>query len=335
MDLEKVIEWPKKYWPQLRRIAKAIGRWWNSLGSDRQRGLLALAIVTLVLAFLLYRSSLVPHVNEDELRHLLHDNIWISYDPQHYDPFEDKYPTRESIQSDLAAISDAGFTGIVTASSEGVLGQIPAIANECNLQVIMGVWDPKNLRELGAAASQRKFVGAYVVGHNRLGYYKVEHLREAANWLRCRTGRPVSTYEYWSRFEETPELCEVGDFLFADVHVARSGGMSRDVDVFAESARTMADLAVRFDKALMLGGVTSPWNGLNGASLESQRAFHKLAMTVTKSDSGLGCEAALVFHSAFDLSWKAESRHFHSWDPFTGLLEPSGEPRPAAKEITK
>lgn len=318
---------------------------------DRKKGIAVLCIVALILSALVTLDVLDIRVLDrrhpaSEVARLLQSHCWLGYDPLDFDPTVCPNPTSTSVARDLRWIRAAGFTGIVTFGSKGTLAEIPAVAKQEGLAVIMGVWDPPDRLEFEQAVRQRQFVDAYCVGHTRLGEphgYTMEELEIAINLLRRRSGRPVTTSEE-ARFYRDPRLRRLGDWLFPDVHVSLldspvaipSANPHRDVERYIELVRKLPGLADGTHRPLMLKCVVYPWSGAAGASLESQRIFFGGVVEGLRGpDIGLPFKInAIVVHSAFDSPWKT-GYPFYSWNRFEGLLDRDGTPRPAAREIIK
>jgi hypothetical protein len=70
---------------------------------------------------------------------------------------------------------------------------------------------------------------------------------------------------------------------------------------------------------------------LSNASLEEQAAFF-VQILENRRDvlADMPNVVCVSVHSAFDMSWKTGWPYFE-WDPYTGLLDSNGAPRPAAK----
>ncbi|MFT3895801.1 MAG: hypothetical protein QM730_29635 [Anaerolineales bacterium] len=136
-------------------------------------------------------------------------------------------PSPETIRKDLLTLKKAGFTGLVTYSSFGVMGKdFPYIADELGFDgIIMGVWDPSNQSELNNAkeAARLSSVLGYSIGNEGLyrdqgDRYTIPELCEAILSLRAGTGKPVTTSEETDDFEAHPYLYNVGDWVFANAH---------------------------------------------------------------------------------------------------------------------
>ena len=136
-------------------------------------------------------------------------------------------PSRETIRKDLLTLKKAGFTGLVTYGSIGVMGRdFPSIAQELGFKgVIMGIWDPSNRSEFNNAmdASHLPVVLGFSIGNEGLyrsqgDRYTIPELCEAIMSLRAGTGKPVTTSEETDDFEDHPYLLHVGDWVFANAH---------------------------------------------------------------------------------------------------------------------
>jgi len=95
--------------------------------------------------------------------------VWVAYSPPKGDPSRGVEPTTESIREDLVTLKAAGFTGLVTYGSSGVLGrELPEVAKATGFKgVIVGIWDPSNPYEIAAAkkAAQFPIVLGFCVGN--------------------------------------------------------------------------------------------------------------------------------------------------------------------------
>ena len=146
-------------------------------------------------------------------------------------------------------------------------------------------------------------------------------------------------------YRNRPALAALGDWLFPDAHLSlktsaqvRDGANSpvtRHVEQFMALASETATLAQRIQKPLALKQIMYPWDGADEASPESQRYFIAEVLDCLGSpEAGLNLPVAYVVHSAYDAPWK-RGGPFHPWDPYTGLLDSNGTPRPAVGEIVR
>jgi exo-beta-1,3-glucanase (GH17 family) len=136
-------------------------------------------------------------------------------------------PSPETIRKDLLTLKKAGFTGLVTYSSFGVMGKdFPYIADELGFDgIIMGVWDPGNQSEFKNAIEAARLPGVvgFSIGNEGLyrdsgDRYTIPELCETIMSLRASTGKPVTTSEETDDFEDHPFLFYVGDWVFANAH---------------------------------------------------------------------------------------------------------------------
>lgn len=305
--------------------------------------MIALSVVYLVVIPLLLIVSLLQSKRPDSthLVRLLHNTIWIGYGPTGFNPYNNPNPSPESIRKDLERIHQAGFTGIVTYGSRGTLAEIPALAKSLDLAVIMGVWDATNNAELMQAASQYRHVDAYCVGHNGLDrHYTIDDLERVVSQLRRYTGRPVSTSQEIRFYFAVARLRMLGDWLFPDAHLdlisegsdVPSADVDRDTRCFLTFAQQMASVAQYRGCPLVFKAVCYPHSGIAKATPEVQARFFDRVLTgLNNPRTGLMCRVTIVPLTAFDAPWKREG--FYPWDPYTGLVETNGRPRPAVRVI--
>jgi hypothetical protein len=304
--------------------------WTQPHDSQRRRGFrILVAILVGVGALIEWRDLYVPAIDKPALVDLLNGHCWVTYDPTSWDPFSGIEASPATIHTDLRRIREAGFTGIVTFGSKGSLSLIPRIAKSEHLAIIMGVWYPRDVGELRQAIAQHSFVDAYCVGHDGLdkaGGYTIDELSKAILLLKRRTRRPVSTTEEVRRYKD-PRLLTMGDWLFPDIHVSLLERASVDL------GKAISATAAAAGRPLMFKMVTFPWQGAEGASLETQAQFYEHFMeTIRDPEQPFAVRPSLVYHSAFDESWKI-GYPFYEWDPYAGILNQDGRPRPAARAI--
>jgi len=290
-------------------------------------------------------SSLLIHDSDVNL--LIRGHRWITYDPLEFNPDLSIQPSRESIERELGWISQAGFDGIITFNSLGIFSDLPEIAKKYDLAIIMGIWDPTNQDEINNAISQRDFVDAYCVGHNGVNdRYTYDELRWAVQFLRFHTFLPVSTTEKIGKYFVDKKLLTIGDWIFPDTHVSLQEPDSvylgkfnadaiRDAQETMKLANQIASLEDRKEKPILLKMVTYPIKGATNASREEQSAFFNALLDCRRNVAPcISQDVFISVHSAFDIEWK-QGWPYYPWDPFTGLLDDSGDPRPATLEIVK
>jgi exo-beta-1,3-glucanase (GH17 family) len=255
---------------------------------------------------------------------------------------QDENVTVEDIEVELDQLREAGFTGIATFGCSGLLAEIPRLAKIRQIAVIMGVYDVTSKAEITRALRRSQYVDAYCVGYNGLGdRHTLKDLKKAIRFIQRRSGLPVSTTEYATKYEVNPGLAEVGDWLFPDVHLSLKKDMigrvelnvDQDVRLYVDSTRTIARLANELDRPLMLNSVAYPHQSIPGASEDAQTEFYsKVLVAFRDPQEGLPVSVSICPHSAFDAPWKAKGQ-YDPWSPHIGLLRSDGTARPAVMEI--
>lgn len=321
-------------------------------GRGKERHIFFIACLTvLIIAMYMWNEMIGPllsgYLVDTDIDTLIHGHCWVTYDPLHFDPFLFPNPEVDWMSKELEWIRNAGFDGIITFTSRGTFSMIPELAKEESLFVIMGVWDPTDRQEVAAAVSKREHVDAYCVGHNGLGWlYSYGDLVEAIRYIRFRTRRPVSTTEQLRRYLDDKRLLKVGDWVFPDSHVSikddsntSSAGFLanavRDGKLTIDAAISIAEQEGRDGKPILLKIVTCPMGGIPNASLQEQAEFFVTVLEPMRDPlSNWPSDVSISVHSAFDMPWKT-TWPFYEWDPYTGLLDDDGTPRPAVQEIER
>lgn len=323
---------------------------YRTLDGGRQAGV---SFVTLGSAILLgmagWNHAVGPFlspwlISDEKVESLVRRYRWITYDPRGFDPYAGGRPLLDSMDRELFGIRQAGFNGIITFSSQEPFDAIPEFAKKYGLAVIMGVWEPADRKEILIAIAKKEHVDGYAVGHNAMGTrYSYEKLRNAVNEIRFRTRRPVATTERIGSYESDPRLFLVGDWVFPDAHLSLRddtqtspvpifyADTNRDVHATVEHAKRISTLARTHAKPVLLKMVTYPMDGISYASLQAQaRYFHLLLESRRDATADIPLNISISVHSAFDMYWKT-GWPFYQWDPYTGLIEKDGKPRPAAR----
>jgi len=298
----------------------------------RRRGRMALlALMVVWLALVAWREWLPPAaVDKAALSHLLHDNLWVTYDPsgKYLMGSAPVYPPPEEMKADLLLIKGAGFSGILTTSSDKEMMVVPRLAREVGLHVIMGVWDPGDHRELERAVRQAPYVDAYCIGDGQaLQGFPIGILESAVRYVKKRTGLPAAVSDLSSRYDA--RRAAIGDWLFPDTHLTLRDlpqseprvDLERDVALFMQSTQAMAEHARTLDVPLLFKNVAYPHAGVAGASPEKQKEFYARIMDfLNDAQRGHVTRTSIVVQGAFDAGWK-RGKPFEKWDPYTGLLE--------------
>ena len=218
---------------------------------------------------------------------------FMTYQPaKPFNPTTSTYPSDAQLAAQLRQIKREKYIGIVTYSLDGPLAHIPRIAKEkARLKyVVAGLFihdEAQFQRELVAAKQQAPYIDAYIVGNEVL-------LRDVPGWSRERltteiaslaaaTGRPCTTAEAISEYEQDPLLIGVGSFVCPNIQPF-SGGI-RDVN------QAVADVQAKYqwlvDRAngrpVIIHEAWWPSRGLPPATSEDNQAafFVKLLNETT------------------------------------------------------
>lgn len=151
---------------------------------------------------------------------------WVAYSWPNTDTGGYHRPDTQAIYADLLTLKKAGFTGLITYGSSGIMGkQFLTIAGSLGYQgIIMGIWSPAGADELNNAANAASLpiVLGYSIGNEGLGEsrprYSVLDLCAAIAELRARTGKPVATSEDIEIYYRWPPVLTVGDWIFPISH---------------------------------------------------------------------------------------------------------------------
>jgi hypothetical protein len=246
--------------------------------------------------------------------------------------------TLESMEHDLDVIRKCGFSGIVTTDAKGTMTEVPRLAHERGMRVIMGVFDPQHSDELYRAARQKRYVDAYCCGGAGLpDRYGLDTLRKAVDFLKRRTGKPVAISEYVQSYTE--EVAAIGDWLFPDAHVSLadepdlavySSDPARDSERLFTLVAQMAPHTRNGARPLVFHRVGYPWDGeiVWGGSREKQAEFFRRVLQRVNGfnnfEQGLP-KATIVAMGAFDTPWK-EGPGFEKWERKSGLIEHQAGP---------
>ncbi len=147
-----------------------------------------------------------------------------SFSPMHlhHNPIQQRLPTVEEIDADLALL--AGTTNAVrTYTVSGTQGEIPALARKYHLNVALGAWldgdQEHNKHEvedlIRIAHSNRRNVVRAVVGNEVLlrNDIPIKTLIGHLDHARKKLGMPVSTAEPWHIWLKYPELVKHVDYI--------------------------------------------------------------------------------------------------------------------------
>ncbi|MFZ5757239.1 MAG: glycosyltransferase [Pseudomonadota bacterium] len=179
--------------------------------------LLALSAITLGLWTILNRPMLEPDWPQQVAGY--------AYSPYHagQDPMQGQHPDHGQIRQDLALLATQ-TSRIRTYSVDGVLGDIPALAQPFGMQVTVGAWlsgdylqNALEIDRLARVVNANPNVDRVIVGNEVLlrRELSVEKLVEYVRYVKTRVKVPVSTAEPWHLWNEHRALARECDFIAA------------------------------------------------------------------------------------------------------------------------
>jgi len=246
---------------------------------------------------------------------------WVAYSSPNPDLTLRYYqPTADTLYQDLRVLRRAGFTGLITYGSAGIMGtQFLSVAGSLGFQgVIMGIWSPDNPAELNhaQAAGSLPIVLGYVMGNEGLSgardRYTLSDLCSAITGLRTSSGKPVATAEDVDTYSYRPGLLSVGDWLFPIAHPYWHAIEEPRKAIQWEQEQYEAFLE-RTDRFVFFEEDGLPTSGANGLSELNQDLFYRgLAKT----------EIRFAYFEAFDQPSKINSSVEPHWGIFHSNLKP-------------
>ena len=238
------------------------------------------------------------------------DNFpWVDYAPTNFNPDEGLMPSTESIAEDLRTLYEVGFRGIVTYEAGGVFAEIPRLAREAGFEgVLMGLWTPGDEAEAQAAVNAAPYVDGYVVGNEGLSFdrYEFPVLEKAINDLRQKTGKPVTTTEVLSLYNDE-NLLRLGDWLFPNAHPY----WQSITDPIAAVNWTVSIYDSLLQKAPP-GGIVLKEVGLPTAGDQKASEYQQAEYYARLRDK----HVRFMYFEAFDQPWKTEDGVGAHWGLF-------------------
>jgi len=228
---------------------------------------------------------------------------WIAYSPSEGNPNKGIEPEEDSVIKDLKALREAGFSGLVTYSTYGILGRkLPNLAQDLGFKgMILGIWDPNNTEEVTSAtqAAKNPIILGICVGNEGLNKrYQVSNLRDVMQQIRDATKKPVTTTEEYDDYADE-ELLKIGDWIFPNVHPYFHSRLDPEAAVrwtqeaYNDMKRRSKGIFVIF-KEVGLPTAGDP----EGKLSESVQEKYYIALAKT--------DVCFVYFEAFDLLWKDE-----------------------------
>ena len=240
------------------------------------------------------------------------DIVWVTYSPPNADPNKGLETSLDDIRADLEVLREAGFTGLVTYDSRGVMGKdLPIIAEEAGFDgLIMGIWDPTNEEELSnaKAASAFSIVLGFCVGNEGLSKrYEMPVLSFVIDNLREETGKPVTTTEELDDYYDE-KLLQLGDWVFPNAHPYFHGQLDA-VNAVKWTEGAYKDLDGKTDLFVLFKEVGLPTAGDSEGKLSEtvqNQYYQELENT----------EVSFVYFEAFDQPWKTNLPVEPNWGIF-------------------
>ncbi|MEN6349704.1 MAG: stalk domain-containing protein [Syntrophomonas sp.] len=256
---------------------------------------------------------------DQEFQNKLANLTWIAYGPTHSDPVKKIIPSEASVREDLIILRAAGFNGLITYSCKEP-DYIHRIAREVGFKgIIAGMWDPQDPEEIRQAVLQKDYIDGYCVGNEGLMFnrYTLEQLAGDLDKVRKTTGKAVSTSELTGAYKTYPQLGELCDWIFPNIHPYWTG--RRDpLDCAAFALDQYQKLGKLVDKPILVKETGLPTDGDSECSAEQQLTFYRQM-------AGSGMHFA--YFEAFDQEWKNNDAP----EPYWGLFNSQREPKPAAR----
>jgi exo-beta-1,3-glucanase (GH17 family) len=251
--------------------------------------------------------------------------VWVAYSPPSADPGKGVEPTPTAISEDLAVLRKAGFTGLVTYGSSGLLGrELPALAQSQGFQgLIPGIWNPSNQEEISAAeaAAKNPIVLGFCVGNEGLRHrYQLLELSAAVEGLRKKTGKPVTTTEIIEEYSDE-NLLRLGDWVFPNAHPFFHNQLDPERAVGWTKA-AFDDLKRRADRPVIFKEVGLPTAGDPQGRL-SEAAQEQYYVGLAKTD------VKFVYFEGFDQPWKTHL----PIEPHWGIFQADRTPKVLAKRL--
>ena len=229
----------------------------------------------------------------------------------HQSPQDSTYPSEDEVRADLELLSEQ-TDNIRTYSVDGVLGEIPRLAEEAGLRVTLGIWlsndEAANEWQIQRGieiAKRERSVVRVVVGNEALFREEVtvEQMIGYLDRVRAALKVPVTTAEQWHIWQKYPELAKHVDLIAAHVlPYWEFIPQENSVDFVLERARELKKLFPK--KPLLLAEVGWPSNGRTRGGAQATQADQAIYLrTLVNKLNAKGYNYFVI--EAFDQPWKA------------------------------
>lgn len=227
------------------------------------------------------------------------------------DPVKDKYPTEAEIREDLQLVA-RHTKRVRTYSVKDTLGDIPRLANDYGMTVVLGIWisniEEDNRKEIARAIdiiNANRNISLVVVGNEAL--YRREsdlpRLIEYIEEVRAQVKVPVTTAEPWHIWLKNPLLVEYVDVVSAHLlPFWEKIPADASVGYVLEKAEELKQLFPQ--KPLLIGEVGWPSYGRSRGAAEADSADQAIYLrTLLNKLNAAGYDYFVI--EAFDQLWKA------------------------------
>jgi exo-beta-1,3-glucanase (GH17 family)/cellulose synthase/poly-beta-1,6-N-acetylglucosamine synthase-like glycosyltransferase len=251
----------------------------------------------------------------------------LAFSPFHAgeNPQTNRYPSAAQIKSDLA-LAAAHTHNIRTYTVQGILGQIPALAEGMNLNVTLGAWldrhpqaNAAELAKVVRVANANPDVKQIMVGNETIlrRDLPVPVLMADIELVKSQTHVPVSTAEPWHVWLKHPELANSVDFI--TVHLLPYWEGVPEKIAVQDAMHRLAEVHDRFpNKRIVIGEIGWPSDGID---IGAARASTVNQARFMRDFFNLAAKEHLQYFvmEAFDQPWKTsfEGRAAGYWGMFT------------------
>ena len=225
-------------------------------------------------------------------------------------PETDTYPTQDQVRHDLERATEL-TDRVRTYTVQGVLGDIPHLAEDLPLRITLGAWLDKNratndaeISHLIAIANQNRNVDRVMVGNESVLRSDLTPEQLAVYLARVRRGVsvPVSTAEPWHVWLDHPELARSVDYITVHLLPYWEGLPLDDALRFTMEKLDAVQRAYP-DKHVVIGEIGWPSSGVDigaaRASRVAQASFLRRFFVIAQAR---GLDYFVM--EAFDQPWK-------------------------------
>ncbi|MBI2994382.1 MAG: glycosyltransferase [Gammaproteobacteria bacterium] len=221
----------------------------------------------------------------------------------------ESWPSVEEIDADLALLAGKAHA-VRTYSTDGPLAEVPRLAKQHHLNVMLGAWldrrldhNEREIQNLIRLAEYRNVV-RLVVGNEALlrGDVPLETLIRYLDRVRAAKLRPVSTAETWHTWMRTPQLAEHVDYIAVHILPYWEGVPVEQAVQYV--ARRIDELKARFPgKPIVISEVGWPSGGRTRVSAEASTANQAMFL---RRFLRFASEEKYTYYvlEAFDQPWK-------------------------------